>query len=406
MPKVESDREDVRQHLEKLVTLFQDCGGFIHDDLLITSREGGLGIEAPPSVAPGERILSIPTEYLPPVEDYDLHLEGDDICFGKINSGIDPVQRALMEEMIAIYNLCEKIKIHNQTTPSRLLLREPEVFKRLVFPGQMMAREKSKGKDFYLDDFLHSRVFDGSNFEEGEENGEKVKNSVLLPIIDFLNHHQNAGGFAVKDGQMMVSRSPQIPGTNECFVRYSRMDAQVAFATYGFVDTQAEWLLSCPLTIVLPSGGEIAVKRMPGANRKRPPPANLKDIRAMVPAMGIPGKERHMQMSFLMIPGERSPRAMRRVLAHAIQLLAGSIDNDKLLEQIGIAERQVIEGNRRYYTDLKTYAQGVTLPDDLQPVLDDAIRMADHQLMLLQEYETRTAKMLAARAGVLQKQPG
>jgi len=395
MARIESDQQEIRGHLEKLVSLFEEVGGFINEAVTIVCQDGGLSVHAHPDLPRGDRLVSIPTKYLVPTASYGLRLEGNDICMKTPGNEVDRNQVKLMEQILAIFNLCGKIEFHRANAPSRLYIEVPDACERIFFPKQLNALSKLPKEDFYLHDFLHSRVFVARQQDESPDAIDS-KGEVIMPIIDYLNHHQSAGGFQLNAGALVIDRYSLQSGSNECFVRYSRIDAQIAFAVYGFVDTEATSVLSCPIRVKVPGIRTINIDRQPGLKRKHEVPNGLADLRQLVPPMGVSSDERELNVKYLVIPGEHQPRAMRRIIRAFIYGSEKIKDPDQLQELTLEVERQIISGNIAHYEGILSYVDSVDVSDDLQPILEDAKRMARHQLSLLESYKERVAALSAA----------
>jgi len=392
MVKIVADRADIESHLSRLVDLIKSNDGYVHDELIIVSENGNLSVQAPRSVPEKSELIAVPREMLLPTADFDLYLSGDDICIGAAANPTSAAQMAMAEEMLAIYNLCEKIRIHREMSPGRLFFEAPQTFEALVLPTQFNIRKKLPAKDPILHDFLHTRVF-GAKAVSGDE-----KQSVLMPIIDFLNHRRMAGGFKLDDARLSVNRFSPLADTDECFVSYSRMDAQIAYAIYGFVDENSDTVISMPVSIDLPGIGTIDVGRRQGQKSQGKVPPPLKNIAWLVPEMGISRENLHAQLAFLIIPPKGFPRAMRRILGFAISALAKDMPPHELVPSVLESERQIIEANLNYYEGLKDRARKASVSKELQPIVDDAFRMADIQINLIRAYVTRMERMGAAQA--------
>jgi len=392
MVKIIADRVDIENHLLRLVDLINSNGGYVHDELVIVTENGDLSLQAPRSVPEKCELISVPRELLLPTADFDLYLSGDDICIGDSAKAASATQLAVAEEMFAIYNLCEKIKDHRKSAPVRLFLESPEIFESLVLPGQFNARKKLPTKDPVLDDFLHTRVF-AAKSGLGDET-----HSVLMPIIDFLNHNRSAGGFKLDNERLFVKRFSPLADTEECFVSYSRMDAQIAYAIYGFVDESSNTVISVPLSIDLPGIGLIEIGRRQGAKFNGKIPEPLKNISWLVPEMGMSREDRQARMAFLIIPPKGFPRALRRVLNFLIRAFARDMAPEELKTLVVEAERQVVEANLNYYEELKVLARNASVSQESQQIVDDVVRVADIQLNLIRAYAAMVEQMDAAQA--------
>lgn len=379
--RIIADDPEFERHLVRLHDLIVSNGGFVHEECVIVVRDGDLRVEAPRSVPEGVEFVRVPEALLLPVEDFGLYLDEDEIRIGTPSDSISPVQAELMESMIAIYNISGKIRNHRIGSPSRLYLAEPDIYRRLVMANQFKSREALPKKDFLLHDFLHTRTFSLKS-KDGQ-----ADTPVLMPIIDFLNHHQGAAGFQLGGKGLSVVRRSPLEGSDECFVSYSRMDAQIAFFNYGFVDRNSTNAMSVPLTVSLPGVVELRVNRLPGAKRKNAAPTGLKDIQRYVPRMALNVEKMQGSVSSLPIPDANSPRALRRILATILANFMRHVPPSDAQALLDEAERQIIHANRTYYKGLIAYAFEMSLSDDLRSVLDDVAIMAEHQLRILDAYE-------------------
>lgn len=383
--RIISDNPELERHLVRMAELIVNNGGYIHEDFVLDARDGDLRVEAPKSLPERDTLISVPDALLLPVDGFGLHLEGDDICLGQPQPEMSSLRIELMEEMAAIYNLCGKIKHHRETAPSRLFLERPDIFKNLVLGPQFSAREKTPKEDFYLHDFIQARKF-GRRSESVED-----RQSVLMPYIDFINHHQGASGFFFRDDELKVLRRSPVEGSDECFVSYSRMDAQIAFTNYGFLDKEATFAISIPMTINLPGLVTINVNRSIGAKRGNPVPAPLKDIERLVPRFMFDPSGQKASISSITIPDRRTPRAMRRILMAVLSRYVQGRHPDEVHEYLLEAERQILDANRKYYSQLRDYAANTKVEGDLQSIIDDTVRMAEHQLGIMTVYELNIA---------------
>ncbi len=385
--RIIADDPELERHLARLHDLIVSNGGFIHDEFTIDARGGNLTVLAPRSVPERLQIISVPEALLLPIDGFGLHLEGDDICLGTPAEKITSLQIELMEEMATVYNLCGKIKFHRETSPTQLFLERPDVYERLVFEAQLRGRQKEMKEDFFLHDFIHTRQF-GLGGDKKED-----RCSVLMPIVDFINHHQSAMGFIFNNETLSVNRRSPIESSDECFVCYSRMDAQIAYFNYGFLDAEATFAISAPMKIDLPGLVEIDVKRTPGAKRKNPVPQNMKDLARFVPSMSVGTALKQAAVSILIIPDCKTPRALRRILMMVLISFVRHLPPDEVTKALHEAERQVIEANRNHYKGMQDYIATLSLPEHLQVIVDDAGKMAEHQLKIISDYEFNIAQL-------------
>jgi len=386
--RIITDNPELERHLSRMHDLIVSNGGFVHEEFVMDARNGDLRGKAPQSLPEGDLLISVPDPLLLPIDGFGLHLNGDEVCLGTPAAEITPLQIELMEAMAAIYNLSGKIQQHRKTSPTRIYLERPDVYERIVLGQQLKSRSDNQDEEFVLSDFIGTRKFGMKT--EGKED---ARHSVLMPLIDFLNHHQGASGFVLKDDALMVYRRSPIEGSDECFVSYARMDAQIAYVNYGFVDLAATYALSVPLKITLPGVVDIQVNRAPGAVRKRPIPPALKNIQRFVPRIIIDVEKKTVALSSLSIPDAKAPRALRRILMSFLVNFVRSLPPDQVQNLLIEAERQILDANRTYYKELIAYVSALDLPDELQQIVNEAAVMARHQLGIIDAYEVNIARL-------------
>ena len=77
---------------------------------------------------------------------------------------------------------------------------------------------------------------------------------------------------------------------------------------------------------------------------------------------------------------------MRRILAAIVSPLVRRKGLSDLLPAVEEAEAQVLNENRAHFNRVMTAATSAKVAPHLQPMLDDAVRMAKHQIAILDAY--------------------
>jgi hypothetical protein len=186
-----------------------------------------------------------------------------------------------------------------------------------------------------------------------------------------------------------------VQSSEECLVRYNLMDRLDSFLSYAFVDESAPILNSLPLEIKLQDDLRIQVKGLGGGPYKGKLPDTLKDLRQFMPQIHKRTQD-SLTVQRLFVPGEKAPRALRRVLGSLIRSLRPGLNLNTIHEMTLSAENQVLEANKTYYhrlQDLTRTAQSKS-PDESKPpgreaTLEALSQLAEQQLGHMQEYVGR-----------------
>ncbi|MBN4046499.1 hypothetical protein JYU02_00710 [bacterium AH-315-P15] len=381
------DNQEIEDLLIKMHDLVTSNGGFVHEDLSICARGSNLTIEAPASVAAGDRLITVPKQLLLPSEKFDLRLDGDDICMGSPDGSLTSLQVTLMEQMLGLYNLTGKMAAHRQTSTSRLFLEDREFFDRVALPTICKRHESIPLKDFDLHTFMGTRHL-GIKMNKADD----VRTPSIMPIIDFFNNNSRSLGFNVDDNAVSIDMSAPIEGSNECFVRYGKYDAYSLLFGYDYVDPSVLFVASIPMTIELSGFGTLEIARNTSQERRREAPKTLSDLKSILPPIVPYPDENEVWLSYLIVPPPHMPRAMRRILAFAIELLSPSISRFDRNFYLNDAERQIIEGNLKFYSDLKGYIGSYECKPGLEAIVENVGRVADMQLEKIGNYSFDAAK--------------
>ncbi len=388
MITIESDQPALGAALKSLVDQVVRCGGWIHQDLVIISESGSVRVESRLPEGRDDLLVSLPEEALLPVGEVTLGLRGDEITIECFSEQASHERRNLFETMVGIYNLCGKIRAHRTTAP-RFVFEEKSEIARLLKAGRESTREDNpRGDKALLVDFLHSRML---AFDPGSPTGSR---EVLMPVIDFFNHHPDAPAF-----QTGTSRHPGQPAlgvkhwkcgqdSHQCFVRYSHFDAFDLFNSYGYLERGCRFVRSVPLALDLESLGLVRVRSEGCAFFRRRLPAQLLDLRKWMPVAEKTGPN-ELELSHLVIPTGTDRNALRRVLATMISSWKPGLDRNQLDGHVAKAERSVLETNIRYYENLRRCLEQRAASNLSTPMDTAATEMAKSQLGLLRIYEFR-----------------
>lgn len=347
---IESDDAEIERLLRDLAQQVLDSGGFLHPELKIRTRQGEIMVESNAS-RPGP-LVRLPGSCLLPIDEVKFDLDGDDIVVSSHASGYGRDKRAMLDTLIAIYNYGKKIHHHRGEMPWLAFAETPELLDTLYQaradgprPNKFYKLAKEGNlEQLALESFIDSRTLHYLFSNQPPQ-------SVLMPFIDFFNHHVASPSFGSDGDALLVNLSRPVTGSSECFVRYNMLDAMDTYLNYGFVDASAPFLRSVPVHIDLSDIGTIHILGRASQPGKQPPPPALKDLRALLPSFAQ-HSDNELTASHLFIPGPNAPKSMHRILGTAIQRLTPRIVPEDLRANVDLAVQQVLSCNEDYYIKL------------------------------------------------------
>ncbi len=399
MAIIETDNPEIEKELKKLEALVEEGGGGTHSDLLIhTHQDGGLSIETKEPMPPGKEIIRLSRDILLPADQYNVSIKNGqfDVQFPK-NSNLSTLQKKLTENMIALYNLTDKVALHKKLSFLLSIFIYPELVDLLakgrLFGNNMRQWAEKAEKDLHgevLDQFV-SETFLKTRHLGYNDHFRTSSVSILMPIVDFMNHHWQGAAFnvgtGVRQGDLAVTANQVVDGNNECYAFYGIMDAFDTLVRYDFVDDFAPVVRSIPLELEVPDYGVIKVNSFPGAINKKKLPEKLTDLSRFVPVMTLNGEEKSLSITHLIIPTNGSPRALRRILYVLLVNLIGKEAEESLYAPwLRESERKIIEENSRYYKKLLDLLDKLIQENGSNPGLDRVHHMAKLQMKKLSAY--------------------
>lgn len=400
MAVIKADNSEVEKVLNSLTHELTHGGGWLHPDLIIRERDGELSVEMERADVEGEKIILLNEDAILFMEDFDVTLkDGVLSCTTQENSNATDTQKKLMETMLELYNITDKIK-HCEATDFWLNVSD----KREIFDPLMKARtmgpgvkklssivqgglSEEKRDKFLIERYFQSRVLGwGGKTEEGRES--EGKHQVLMTVIDFLNHHAFGARFMSPNHETLeVSCRQPVKGSNECYGFYGIMDALDTYLRYGFIDSEATVIRSVPLQIDIPNLGRIVVKSgMPAWVKKLSLIKPIQDLRLFMPA--IQKKQDVITVSHLFIPVNGSPYALKRILGLCVAQLAGRpLGEEKHRKILSEAEAYVKEVNLKFYKDLRKTFEDLQKEQGESSPLTNALFLASLQEQKVESYE-------------------
>lgn len=400
MAIIETDNREIEKEILALERLIEQGGGGIHSKVVISDQGGSLSIKTKEDMGRGKEIIRLSRDTVLPADQYDVLIKNGkfDLKFPK-NSNLSKLQRQLAESMITLYNLTDKVKLHQEFSFLLSVRDYPEIVEKLregrVFGSNMLQwHEKLQGKmstdefgEFLSDSFLKTRHL-------GYGDHIRTSNvSILMPIVDFLNHHWQGAAFqvglGVRKGDLAVTANQVVDGNLECYAFYSVMDAMDALLRYDFIDEYAPVVRSVPITLDVPDFGTIKVNSLGTMVNSAKLAKQILDLNRFIPTVTPLKDKKTVAASHLLIPTDGSPNALRRVLFILLANIAGKLDMEKAFCEPWIrqAEQDIVAKNNAYYNELITLVNKITQDKGASPGLERVRHLAAVQLKKLSEYK-------------------
>ena len=371
---------EVEQEILRLADAVSMAGGCLDDRITVVCKDGALSIEAPLSVPVGTRLIKLPDSALLPVNEFKIAVQGDDCCLVSHSDVVTSAQIRIMEHLLNVYNLTGKIAFQRRTNSLRLARHFPELFSSLALPNAAEIYARKSRAEFDLETFFLSRQLGrGANWRD-------TKVTVLMPIMDLVNHHPRAQTYHDIPAALSISLFHASPENPECFVRYGGYDAHDMWLTFSYPDREAAFVNVRPMIIDLGEMGIINVMQSRKPIDNESIPAGMEDLGFFLPPMRYFPEASNVQVGFLRIPPSTAPRALRRVLDLLVSRLnpyASKMSRDNAVLE---AERQAVDGTRSYYKEMALLLERADIPEDLEIILSNANEMVDIQLKLIDAY--------------------
>jgi len=388
MVSVSSDNPDTEKRMVRLCDALEKAGSYIDDDASIMDVGGGTSVFVSDAYD-SEFLFKLRHEHLIPYDHFDFDIEGDDIVIAHHDRNDNPFHLDMLEQMIGLYNESGKFTFHRNTHPFLQYDSSPELVKHLMRGRQGQSVDViggMLGKAEFFDELVLLTFFNSRLLNSRLYSKDSKQSAVLIPIMEFMNHHHAGATFenlySKKSNVLSVQAIMPVSGSRECFTRYGRFDSLDTYLHYGFVDEGAPYVRSVPLRLDLDGVGTILI----GSNSSNIPiqdiPAYLRDLAFYFPRTSFSKGHKVVELSHLFIPGEKARFSMRRILAYVIQALEPSIDEASCHSYVEDVERQILKLNIEYYDEIKplTVIEGkkATIGSDVLALCEVQIKKISH----------------------------
>lgn len=368
-----SENASIKIALKKLIEILKKNDCYFDNNILITCKNGDLGVYAKQPIGTGSILISISERCLLPVEDLTLKLKGNNIVLTGYDPSLSSLRLDILHALINVFNLTDKIKHHNSSHPATLNGTSTALYNKLLegrSASSDVYKTNNKNKsDISIQQMLKSRTM---LYKRADKKSNK-KTDVIMPVIDFFNHHIDAGPFT-KSGtsfnnfKLLVSATAYNRTSREYYVKYGHFDAYDTFLRYGYVDQNVSFIYSIPMSITLPFFGTIIINCVTGKQHD-----------------GFNVNKNVAEFLYLAIPDSDNSSSLRLNLYSAIKKMGGKLTSDTINSYVQSAESMIINKNIEFYEELKSCIPAV--PDDkTMNIISTATCLIDVQLTKLYSY--------------------
>jgi hypothetical protein len=354
-----SDNSIVRQCLETIAQTVLENGGEIHPDLIIHHSGANLWITCQ-QTADNATLLQIPNELFIPVSELDWHAQGADLCYQGDTGSLSVVQLQLLNEMVALYNHTGKLSKVAHALPSNLLPDDPKLLAVILSAHPTFSLSKRNPARQFIDTRLNEQMAEGHS--------DKLV-GYLMPLIDLLNHHPYAPNYErTESGAWRIPVAYPVPGSDMCYVRYSKFDSLYIAMWHGYFDPYTRHVASVECSIHHNEIGDVRIRSTTTSRRKINAPKLL------------PG-ETNLTLQDLVLE-----KAQRKALITLLGLAVRSIRRTMHQSEAEIIANELVallvDANIQKYSELLALCQTETEHFPLRPLFG---QVAEHQLMLLED---------------------
>ena len=376
------DNGPARDSIAAIISQVEQDGAVFDPDLRVDLNGSNVAMRSARPFDNLRNMIRMPVASMPALSDFVLTLTGNDLKATPRSDEVSATHVRLMDLMLEAYNALDKVTQWKAESPWFLLADAPDILDHLTTgrPGgrlgklRNLASTPDKHGQLLIDTFIGSRKFN-LNEKAAKTIGRDTGTTVLMPLIDYFNHDMRAEGFRIdtkRTPTTMNILSGPAPETQELFVRYNVFDTLDTWLYYGFIDSQVGYLASVPC--VLEAGGRKIHVIASGGGKVPKLAPEIKDLRTFMPSVQK-RQDGAYQVTKMIIPGPRAPRALRRVLRICLNSIG--IPAAAAPAMVLALEEQLMDHNRAWWTRLAELGAGVPTGHALHSLYGTALAHLD-----------------------------
>lgn len=257
---IRATSQEVATILGELTSLVASGGGYLNPMAVLVEDGGQMHVEyaGDASVDAGP-LAALPWDLLVPIDDVAWSAAVDRLEVTSYGPDVIGIRRDLLDLLVALFNATGKLPWYAQWHPRGALAETDPLVAAIRRVRPHFTPERGAAG------YLRARLFrlpDRARVEGPAEDDHAtggLRPSVLMPILDLVNHHPDSAPFAVAPGRLSIAIS-RGPGTRECFVRYrARADALSLALQYGFVAPDVRFAFSAPVSVPVEGVGDVEI---------------------------------------------------------------------------------------------------------------------------------------------------
>lgn len=253
-----------------MATLIVGEGGLIHPKARLSERCGELTVYCDQEGVAGDGALfKLPRELLVPINAVEWEERTDVLRPGSGPEPLSEIQKELFDLHVALYNATGKMSWVMTQHPRIGLSRHPSVH-------QAICRVKRDYEQLSRNPaalFIQTRLFRARPPSASAD--PDSSNTVLMPLLDLLNHHPKGARFRLDDDSLSANIA-RPAGSAECMVSYGRhKDALDLALHYAYLDENTPLATSAPIEATVAGVG---VLRIAGKSMRAVHPLDLPRI--------------------------------------------------------------------------------------------------------------------------------
>jgi hypothetical protein len=377
---------EIREILTQIVAEILSKGAWLNPDLRIVASDSGFGIQCVRSALVNKLLIKVPAKCLLPIHQFEMSYQDGTIQLIRGGGKVTKTRRRLMELTIAFYNASGKVESFASNSPEITLGRDHPLTLRLgsgngfADPSGTRPATPSKALDdntLKLEQFLGSRTY-GTRFGS--------LRSVLIPILDLINHHPMGAGFNEGAAGKFISVDVNHPlqESAECWVNYgNNKDTLDFFRYFHFVPLHVPHVFSIPTVLSPTSSSFIYINR----GYREHPFGESHFIKKLPPRLTL--ENNIVSCENIRISELVKHDSLGVGIDFMVKMLGKSMGFTVTQDMIRETRFNLLEVNRNFYSGLIKLASSEPVTPRNRELLDNIVLMSERQLTLLNSYASK-----------------
>lgn len=353
---ISTKNSEIKASLERIESAVLKHGGYAHPEMTIHESKNNIWISCT-EAAESETLLSIPIALFIPVTQLNWQFSNGALHYFDHSSSLTEVQRQLLDDMVHIYNLTDKVSTHQTNALSWYLANNADYLRwfREAWTDYVLPKPDPAM------DFLATRWVRLTRDAKLQSN---IK--YLMPFIDLMNHHPNGPKIQHQGLNRQLTTFVTDKKIGECSWCYNGSDSLSLTYQHGYLDTNTSYVASLDCRLQHSLIGDIHIIGNDDNHKAVNAPTLLANAEALTIQSIVLQKSKLSPLKTLI------GLAIRSKQPKLAQLDAERIAGDLI--------HMIIDANMAKYTQLQQLCGSETMAN---PSIEMLIGVARHQLLLL-----------------------